>query len=274
MGGELRDQNFLSHWDRESRSFLASYMRQALADKTPLCLASIGATEDCLMIEIETVLMPISFGGHEAERFFGVAHAVGDVYALAGRAVQFERLVAADFIDEGVIKAASPPPPSPGGPLSGGLRHRAPHLTLVSSRDEKPPRGRTLAMTESMRDLFSAFGARPDQKPENSGEGRLAPRAVPQPRLRIVVDDVVLQLALFFHPLQIGKLVAFESVAKGLELGLVFGRARVAAFGIVMPGLLAPHVEIERLHPVGSSGRPPPLRAPTPPPDRTPPATA
>ena len=95
FGGELRDRNFLTHWDRESRVLLANHLRQSLRANAPLCLTSIGATEDCAMVEIETVLMPISFGGGQAERFLGVAHAMGDLYALAGRAIAFERLVTA-----------------------------------------------------------------------------------------------------------------------------------------------------------------------------------
>jgi hypothetical protein len=161
MGHELRDHNFLTHWDRESRALLATYLRNALRLKSPVCLTSIGATEDCLMIEIETVLMPISFGSREPERFLGVAHTLGDTYALAGRAIAFERLVAADFVNEGEADVG-PPSTGPGRPA----HVRAPHLTLVSSREKPDTATRRLDISESMRKLFAQFGATPERPSE------------------------------------------------------------------------------------------------------------
>lgn len=162
FGVELRDHNFLEHWDRESRAFLATSLYQALRTKTPLCLTSIGATEDCRMIEIETVLMPISFGGKEPERFLAVAHTLGDVYALGGRAIAFERLVASAFIQEGEAIDTAPPgsganPVLPGHP-------RAPHLHLVSSRENSPAPPRRLDMSESLKAIFARFGATPERQ--------------------------------------------------------------------------------------------------------------
>lgn len=165
FGVELRDHNFLSHWDRESRVALANALRQSLRTRTPLCLTSIGATEDCAMVEIETVLMPITFGGHEPERFLAVAHTLGDVHALAGRPIAFERLVASDFVQEGDAEGTPPSPPN--GPNSGWTGHpRAPHLQLVSSRDKPPapPPARRLDMSESLKALFAQFGATPERQ--------------------------------------------------------------------------------------------------------------
>jgi hypothetical protein len=157
FGIELRDHNFLTHWDRESRTTLATFLRQSLRTRTPVCLTSIAATEDCTMVEIETVLMPITFGGREPERFLAVANALGDLYALAGRPIAFERLVAADFIREGAVDTKQQPP---GGPHPDWQPHpRAPHLQLVSSRDTTPVR--RMDMSEAMKTLFAEFGARP-----------------------------------------------------------------------------------------------------------------
>ena len=159
FGMELRDQNFLAHWDRESRVLLATLLRQSLRTKTPLCLTSIGATDDCRMIEIETVLMPIAFGGHEPERFLAVAHAMGDLYALGGRSIAFERLVASSFVQEGEAIDGL------GTPLQPGWGHpKAPHLHLVSSRDTAPAQGPQ--MSDAMKELFAQFGAKPDRKPD------------------------------------------------------------------------------------------------------------
>lgn len=160
FGMELRDKNFLAHWDRDSRTLIATLLRQSLRTGTPLCLTSIGATEECRMIEIETVLMPIAFGGNEPERFLAVAHTMGDLYALGGRAIQFERLVASSFVNEG--EAFEVPPPADGGRAVVGPA-KAPHLHLVSSRDTPPPPRRT-PMTEAMKSLFAQFGANPEQK--------------------------------------------------------------------------------------------------------------
>jgi hypothetical protein len=162
FGVELRDHNFLSHWDRESRSTLATFLRQSLRTRTPLCLTSIGATEDCTMVEIETVMMPVTFGGaSEPERFLAVANALGDLYPLAGRPIAFERLVAADFIREGGQDAGDPPAD---GTRTGIAHPRAPYLQLVSSRDKPATPMRRLDMSEALKNLFAEFGARPERQ--------------------------------------------------------------------------------------------------------------
>jgi len=167
FGVELRNHNFLAHWDRESRASLATLLRQSLRTRTPLCLTSIGATEDCRMIEIETVLMPISFGGREPERFLAIAHVLGDPSPLAGRAIAFERLVASSFIQEGEAVDATPPSASNGGDAARNAHPRAPHLRLVSSRE---PVNVIATETshfdagEALRELFARLGALPARR--------------------------------------------------------------------------------------------------------------
>ena len=133
-GGELRGRNYLGHWDQDSRAKLSELLRQALRERIPACLTSIGATEDCRMVEIETVLMPVTFGGAEPERFLGVAQILTDVAPLAGRHISFERLVSAKLVreDEKLIPLDPPvmPPPSP----VDRVHPRAPYLRLVASR--------------------------------------------------------------------------------------------------------------------------------------------
>lgn len=137
-GTELRGKNFLSHWDAESSSRLGALLRQGLAARTPLCLTSVAATEDCRMVEIETVLMPITFGSDEPERYLGIAQVLTDVAPLLGQSITFERLVASSLVreDEGVADDVPPPPP-PGGQRWPG-HPRAPHLRLVVSRPARP----------------------------------------------------------------------------------------------------------------------------------------
>jgi hypothetical protein len=130
-GGELRGRNFLGHWDADSRARLSEQLRQSLRARLPVCLTSIGATNDCRMIEIETVLMPITFGADRPERFLGVAQVLTDVAPLAGRPIAFERLVTTAIVREENTAAESPPPP-PGD--DGWRAHpRAPHLRLVAT---------------------------------------------------------------------------------------------------------------------------------------------
>src|SRR5262245_5236234 len=145
-GSELRGRDFLAPWDADSRLRLEKLMRQALKESVPLCLHSIGASEDCRMVEIETVLLPIRFGGQTPERFLGVAQILTDIAPLAGRFISFERLVQASLIREGEsqvehLPPAPPPPPPP--PPSSGRRTttRGSHLRLVVSRGKAAAAG-------------------------------------------------------------------------------------------------------------------------------------
>jgi hypothetical protein len=141
FGMELRGLDFLAHWDADSGERLSVLLRQSLKTRTPLCVTSVGATDDCRMVEIETVLMPISFGSEEPERFIAVAQLLSDVGPILGRALTFERLVSASLVREGasenISDDASPPPPPPRlRPREEGTSHpRAPHLRLVVSQN-------------------------------------------------------------------------------------------------------------------------------------------
>ena len=136
-GGELRGRNYLSHWDADSSERLKVLLRQALTMRVPLCVTSIGVTEDCRMVEIETLLMPITFGAGEPERFLATAQVLGDISPLGGRPLTFERLVAASLVreNESADDAEPPPPPPPPVECADGRSHpRAAHLRLVVSR--------------------------------------------------------------------------------------------------------------------------------------------
>ena len=140
-GSELKGTNFLSHWDGQSRNALSALMRQAMATRQPICLSSIASTADCGMVELETVLAPVSFGDGGPTRFLGMVQVLSDISALAGRPIAFERLVASQIVPESepisVRDNPPPPPPPPSRPLSVLRSHpRAPHLRLVVSRPE------------------------------------------------------------------------------------------------------------------------------------------
>jgi hypothetical protein len=136
-GSELRGRDYFLHWDPESSARLSELLRQSLRARLPLCLTSIGAVDHCHMIEIETVLMPITFGAEHPERFLGVAQVLTDVTPLAGQAIRFERLVTSKLVrdeDTGTINPPSAPPPPPSDHDGWRAHPRAPHLRLVSSR--------------------------------------------------------------------------------------------------------------------------------------------
>jgi hypothetical protein len=152
-GGELRGRDFLAQWDRDSRKRLSTLLHDALAESTPLCLTSVGTTADCRMIEIETVLMPVTFNGETPERFLGVAQVLTDATPLLGRSIAFEKLVASDLVREGdcVISepsAAPPPPPPPVRRPRPSRTSRGAHLKLVVSQ----------ARPERMRDEMGFTG--------------------------------------------------------------------------------------------------------------------
>src|SRR5882672_2249427 len=161
-GGELRGKDFLSIWDPDSRARLSKLLPQALAESSPLCLNSLGATEDCRMVEIETVLMPITFGSHAPERFLGVAQVLSDVAPLLGRHISFERLVHASLIREGENKLDElpPSPPPPPAPNSGRrVLSRAPHLRLVVSRELKASGDDSMRCDVDFTAVIAAAGA-------------------------------------------------------------------------------------------------------------------
>ena len=136
-GSELRGRDYFLPWDPESAARLSELLRQSLRARLPLCITSIGAVDHCHMIEIETVLMPITFGADHPERFLGVAQVLTDVTTLAGQAINFERLVTSNLVREEYTGMVNPPPASPPPPSAhdGWKSHpRAPHLRLVTPR--------------------------------------------------------------------------------------------------------------------------------------------
>lgn len=139
-GGELRGRDFLMQWDRESRAKLSALLMEALAQSKPLCLTSVGTTADCRMVEIETVLMPMTFNGSAPERFLGVAQ-MFDATPLLGRSIAFEKLVASDLVRE-AESVMSEPLSSPALPVRPPRRSRTArgeHLKLVVSRTQPAP---------------------------------------------------------------------------------------------------------------------------------------
>ena len=138
FGIELKGTGFLAHWESRSSLALASLLRQALKSRQPLCLSSIAATADSGMVELETVLTPVSGNGGEPTRFFGLVQTLSDPTPLLGRSIAYERLIASQLIQEDEPFANYdqnlPPPPPPGPMLKS--HPKAPYLRLVVSEGQ------------------------------------------------------------------------------------------------------------------------------------------
>ena len=139
FGFELKGTSFLAHWESQSGLSLSSLLRQALKAGQPVCLSSIAATADNGMVELETVLTPVSFNGGEPTRFFGLVQMLSDPTPLLGRSIAYERLVGSQIIQEdeplSVTDQNDQPPPPPPPPPSLRAHPRAPYLRLVVSQD-------------------------------------------------------------------------------------------------------------------------------------------
>ncbi len=136
FGFEMKGTGFLTHWEAQSSLALSSLLQQALFLKQPVCLTSIGATADCGMVELETVLLPIKFGEGKPTRFLGMIQIMSDVSQLYGRPIAFQRLAASQIVreDEPVALQNSNPPPPPPPPVYRS-HPKAPHLRLVVNHD-------------------------------------------------------------------------------------------------------------------------------------------
>src|SRR6185312_2622692 len=78
FGFELKGTGFLAHWESQSGLSLASLLQQSLKVRQPVCLSSIAATADNGMVELETILAPISLNGGAPTRFIGMVQMLSD----------------------------------------------------------------------------------------------------------------------------------------------------------------------------------------------------
>lgn len=133
-GAEMKGTSFLARWEGQSRSALSLLLQQSFANKQPVCISSMAASEECGTVEVETVLAPLTFGGSFPTRFIGMMQVLGDPSALMGQPIAFERLVSSQFVREtDPVSATDVLPPSP---PALRMHPKAPHLRLVISRDK------------------------------------------------------------------------------------------------------------------------------------------
>ncbi len=148
FGLELRATSFLTHWEQSARGAIQLLLQQSLMECQPACITSIGVTSDCAMVEMETVLAPLTFGAGSPSRFLGMVQWTGDVSALHGQPVSYQRLVGSQMIreDDSLMPPLDPP---------SQTNVKTPHLRLVVSRDK--PATVHCEMDEAMRDLVTAL---------------------------------------------------------------------------------------------------------------------
>ncbi len=151
FGFELKGTGYLSMWEEASRSPLQLLLKQSLVHKQPVALSSLGTTPDGALIEMESVLAPISFGGRAPTRFVGMAQFLTDPSPLPGRPIRSQRLIGSQFVREDEPHTDLPEPPAPPtgmGPAGG----KAPHLRLVVSQSR--PTTAHLDMDSAMQALI------------------------------------------------------------------------------------------------------------------------
>jgi hypothetical protein len=156
FGFELKGTGFLAHWEAQSSLSLASLLRQALKQRQPVCLSSIAATADNGMVELETILTPVSFNGGEPRRFFGLVQMLSDPAPLLGRAIAYERLIASQLIREDeplpqYDQNLPPPPPA----MAIKPHPKAPYLRLVVNQDH--PDLSAFGAGDMLQKMFTAF---------------------------------------------------------------------------------------------------------------------
>ena len=144
-GSELRGTNFLAGWEVRSRRELGALLVQALQTHQPLCLSSFGTSQQASVVEMETLLAPVSFGAGDATRFVGMVQILGDGAQLTDKPIAFQRLTDAQLVQEDEPLAVMEPPRRPVlhfSDISGPVR--AAHLRLVVDHIPAPPSAQDL----------------------------------------------------------------------------------------------------------------------------------
>jgi hypothetical protein len=156
FGFELKGTSFLGHWESQSTTSLVSLLRQAMKSRQPVCLSSVAATADNGMVELETILTPVSMNGSEPNRFFGMVQMLGDPAPLLGRSIAYERLVGSHLVQEDEPLMEDDQNNRPPPPAALRAHPKAPYLRLVVSQDS--PAFLNFGSGDLLEQMATAFG--------------------------------------------------------------------------------------------------------------------
>jgi hypothetical protein len=154
FGRELRGINFLSLWEARARDTLVLLLGQSLTAKLPLCLSTMGETAQNAMMEMETVLAPLTFGSARPQRFLGITQFLGDTGQLGGSSITLQRLMGSKMVREGEPFSPDCDPPAPPPLASSRRAGPASYLRLVVSR---PSPTLHCDVDEAMRNAIEGF---------------------------------------------------------------------------------------------------------------------
>lgn len=152
LGMELRGTNFFTHWETPARETLIRLLRRSLRTSQPVWLSGIGTTLNRAVMEIETVLAPLTFGSEAPRRFLGIAQFLGDSSQLGGHPIAYQQLTDFGAVCEHEPDRSIDPPPPP--VRSPQVAPRSPHLRLVVSRE---PSTLHYDLDKDMQRLVGAF---------------------------------------------------------------------------------------------------------------------
>jgi hypothetical protein len=108
------------------------------------------------MVELETVLTPISFNSGGPTRLFGTVQMLSDPTPLLGRSIAYERLVGSQLVQEDEPLPAYDQNPPPPAPPSLRAHPKAPYLRLVVSQDN--PNLLHFGTGDILQKMFDAIG--------------------------------------------------------------------------------------------------------------------
>jgi hypothetical protein len=136
FGRELRGTGFLAHWETGAHEPLVRLLARALRTAQPVWLSALGTTSRCAVVEMETVLVPLTYGAGAPQRFLGITQFLGDLTPLGGRPIAYERLIDLGTVHENDVADWSDPPAPPPPPFRPSFPARqGPHLRLVVSQE-------------------------------------------------------------------------------------------------------------------------------------------
>lgn len=137
-GRELKESNFLSHWNGPSERQIRDLLEESLRAAQPIAIYAIAETPDHRTLRIEIIVLPVADSRGAINRLIGAVTPLDPVMALGERKLVHQWLVASDRLGEpSAVQDIETPPDSPSGPTGPSFRaSQVPYLRLVVSRDE------------------------------------------------------------------------------------------------------------------------------------------